>query len=156
MKICIRKFDINDTNECIALFRGTVHSVNAKDYTPSQLAAWAPENIDSNSWQKRLTDSLTYIAEVDNQIIGFGNMTTNGYLDMLFIHKNFQRKGIAKKIVIKLEEIALELGLKEVSTESSITAKPFFETMGYHILEQQLKEHRGEQFINFVMKKQLV
>jgi len=153
LPIEIRKFKESDLDECISLFRDTVHTVNTKHYTQSQVDVWAPANIDKAVWNKQLAENITYVAIYNNQVVGFGCMTPQGYFDLLYVHKDFQRQGIAKSIVLKFETLAKQLGIKEITTETSITAKPFRESMGYQVVKQQLKEFRGEKFINYVMKK---
>lgn len=153
--ILIRKFKASDLDECIALFRATVHSVNARDYSASQLAAWAPEHIDEKNWHQRLTENISCVAELENQIVGFSNITPAGYVDLLYVHKDFQRRGIAAALLQTLEESARQAGAREFSTEASITAKTFFESQGYHTEKENRKEFRGEIFTNFSMKKKL-
>ena len=43
--------------------------------------------------------------------------------------------------------------INEIKTEASITAKPFFEKMGYIVMKEQQKNVRGMILTNFVMKK---
>jgi putative acetyltransferase len=153
--LIIRKFELRDLDECISLFRNTIHAINAKDYNESQLAAWAPNNIDRDIWEKKFTESIALVAEMNTEIVGFGNITHQGYVDMLYVHKNFQRQGVAKEILGKLESLASDTNSHYFATEASITARPFFESMGYHVLEKQTKEFRGEKFINYVMQKSI-
>lgn len=44
---------------------------------------------------------------------------------------------------------------KVITVEASITAKPFLEKRGYHIVRQQEVERKGQLLTNFVMKKLL-
>lgn len=57
-----------------------------------------------------------------NAVIGYGDMTSNGYLDRLFVHKDWQRKDIATKLLDSLENSS---NLTTFETYASITAKPF-------------------------------
>jgi putative acetyltransferase len=43
LPIRLRKLKETDVIECITLFQNTIHAVNAKDYSPIQLDAWAPK-----------------------------------------------------------------------------------------------------------------
>ena len=42
-----------------------------------------------------------------------------------------------------------------VTTHASITARPFFEKRGYHVVKEQQVERRGVVLINYVMIKRL-
>lgn len=108
------------------LFYETVHSVNAQDYTTEKLFAWAP-NIDSLKIRRNdLLTQITLVAEIDGEIVGFGSIDRNGYLDLLFVHKDYQRRGVATALCD-----ALEKDFYIINTRSSITAKLFFEKRGY-------------------------
>ena len=155
----IREFESSDIHQIVSLFYETVHSVNAKDYSMEQLNAWAPKDeIDDNieKWEASLTHNSTYIAERKDEIVGFSDMTHNGYLDRLFIHKDFQGQGIATTLVNMLESEARKLGLSEINTAASITAKPFFERCGFRIIKSQKVKRRGITLLNFQMVKPLV
>ena len=155
----IRKFQLSDLSQIVLLFYETVHFVNKQDYSQEQLDAWAPkdeETLKVITWKDSLNHNVTYVAEIDGTIIGFADMTQKGYLDRLYIHKDFQRQGIASGLVNCLESEAIRLGLIEMYTDASITAKPFFENQGYRIIESQVVERREVTLVNFKMIKKLV
>ncbi len=149
----LRLYEIADTEEIMKLFYDTIHEVNIHDYTEEQVAAWAPANMDIDVWIKGLGSKFTYVAEEQGQIIGFGELEPNGHIDRFYCHKDFQRKGIGKKILEQLESKAKALGIDKLFTEASITAKPFFESQNFIVVKQQEVERRGQKLINFVMEK---
>ncbi|MEG1757101.1 MAG: GNAT family N-acetyltransferase, partial [Oscillospiraceae bacterium] len=102
----IRKYKTADCAEIAELFFETVHTINAKDYTKSQLDAWASGRIDIAAWDKSFSEHNTLVAEEDNIIVGFGDMDNDGYFDRLFVHKDYQGKGIAGAIATELERLA--------------------------------------------------
>ncbi|MFV0351765.1 MAG: GNAT family N-acetyltransferase [Oscillospiraceae bacterium] len=152
----LKPYHKKDLCEIIKLFYNTVHFVNAADYTPAQLNAWAPASLNKEDWATSLAKNYTLVAWQNGQITGFADIEPSGYLNRLYIHKDFQHKGIATLLTDALEEYAFSLGIKRVYTHASITAKPFFIKRGYHVKEQnQVK--RGEQIlINYTMEKQLI
>ena len=50
MNIHIRNYAPEDCLILARLFYDTVHTVNARDYTPEQLEAWAPAPPDPELW----------------------------------------------------------------------------------------------------------
>ena len=71
------------TEDCVALaalFYETVHAVNARDYTPPQLDAWATGEVDLDAWDRSFQEHDTVIAEQNGSIVGFGDMDASGYL----------------------------------------------------------------------------
>ena len=153
----IREIKAEDLEAIVNLFRETVHHVNVKDYTSEQLFVWAPLHMHhSDARWKSLLDNIAYLVEIDDVIVGFADSSTEGYLDRLFVHKDYQRQGIASQLVKKLESLLLLRGVKKITTEASITAKPFFERIGYFVVKEQNKPRSGGVTLtNFLMEKQL-
>lgn len=119
----IRKYQPSDCKELTELFYNTVHTINAKDYTEQQLYAWATGKIDLEQWNQSLQQHDCIVAVDDNRMIGFGDIDETGYLDRLFVHKDYQRKGVATAICDRLERAVKG----NIVTHASITARPFFE-----------------------------
>lgn len=155
MQIQLRLYKPADLHEVLSLFSETVHTVNAKDYTQEQLAAWAPQLPDTNKWQATLSSNYTLVAKQGNTIVGFADIDATGYFDHLFVHKDFQGCGIAAMLARAIEAHALEAGYAVIKVAASITAKPFFERRGYKVLKQQSVERLGQLLTNFLMEKSL-
>ena len=151
--ITIRDFKADDIDAVVHLFRDTIRSVNAKDYTKAQLDAWAPETIDNARWCEKLLSHYTVVAEKGGIICGFGDIHKNGYFDHLFVHKNYQGQGVASKIVAAIEAHAVEKGLTTIEVHVSITARTYFISKGYVVITPQLVTHNGQEFTNYVMQK---
>ncbi|AMA73914.1 MULTISPECIES: GNAT family N-acetyltransferase [Aneurinibacillus] len=152
----IRRFEPQDAEQIRQLFYDTVHTINARDYSKEQVDAWAPEALAADKWGQMLAYNISYVAEQDSVIIGFGDLARNGYINCLYAHKDFQRKGVGSGLLAQLETEARALGLTEVFAEASITARPFFLAQGYQCVQSQNKEHNGSVFLNYVMKKRLL
>lgn len=155
LNINIREMLASDLDVCIGLFQETVQTINQRDYTQEQLDAWAPKKIDNRKNWETLLNNISYVAEIYDQIVGFADLSVNGYLDRLFVHKDYQGEGVATALMNKIEEQAKSLRLKEIKAEVSITAKPFFEKFGFKIVKQQAVEIRGVELTNYLMIKRL-
>jgi len=93
----------------------------------------------------------TLVAVASNDVIaGFGDITREGYLDRLYVHKDYQGQGIATALCNELEN-AIESD--KFTTHASITAKPFFERRGYQVIREQQVTRNGVQLTNYVMEK---
>lgn len=145
----IRYYTVADKDEVIHMIKQTIHTINKKDYNNEQIHAWAA--IDETLWDRSLNDYQT-IVMVDNKakIVGFADMDKNGYLDNLFVHKDYQNMNIATNLVMYLEK---NIQCKEFSTFASITAKLFFEKLGYSTVRKNIVLLRGQNFENYYMKK---
>ena len=146
----IRKYNTSDCKYLADLFYQTVHNVNAEDYTKEQLDVWANGNADLEEWDKSFLEHYTIVAVKNKIIVGFGDIDRIGYLDRLYVHKDFQRIGIASAICQWLED---KIRSNQYVTHASITARPFFESIGYIVIKQQQVERQGVFMTNFVMEK---
>lgn len=147
----IRRYEPEDLGQITALFYDTVHTVNAADYSPEQLDAWADGALDLDRWNGSLLAHHSLVAvEGRDLIVGFGDIDETGYLDRLYVHKDRQGLGIATALCDRLERA---VDAPVITTHASITARPFFEGRGYRVLREQRVERHGVRMTNYVMEK---
>lgn len=151
----LRKYSPGDWAEVVRLFYNTVHTINSADYNDAQLNAWVPEDLGLPELENRLATNYTVVVEADGTIVGFGNVHGAGYFDCLYTHMSFQRMGIATIIANDIEDHFRQEGAITITTDASITAKPFFINRGYTEVREQRVECRGQYFINYNMQKEL-
>lgn len=148
----IRTYRPSDCEETAELFYSTVHTINAGDYSKEQLDAWAAGNMDLEQWDRSFREHESVVALDGGRIVGFGDIDAAGYLDRLYVHRDHQGKGIATAICNELERA---VGVDEIVTHASITARGFFEKRGYKLVKEQQVERRGIFLTNFVMTKEV-
>lgn len=150
----LRRYRTSDCKRMAKLFYETVHSVNAADYTEEQLDAWATGNVDLAAWDKSFLEHFTIVAEEPGddgkKIVGFGDIDSTGYLDRLYVQKDYQRRGIASAICDELENA---VDAARITTHASITARPFFLKRGYCVVREHQVERGGILLTNYVMEK---
>lgn len=149
----VRCYRPGDLPALLRLFYDTVHTVCAADYTPAQLDAWAPKTPDAAGWEASLRGRTALAAEENGAILGFGSIGPDGYLDLLYVHKDCQRRGVAAVLCDFLETL---YPVERVTVHASETARPFFEKRGYRLLRPQRVERRGQTLTNYVMEKELI
>lgn len=148
----LRKYTPEDLPELAELFYNTVHSICTKDYNPAQINAWADGNIDTDKWNSSFAELYTLVAVSDNKIVGFGNIDKSGYLDMLYVHKDYQNKGVATAICNALEKYVNTL---EYTVYASKTALGFFEKRGYAVIRKNTVVRHNISIVNYYMKKRI-
>ncbi len=145
-----------DLDAAAKLFCDTVHAVNSRDYTPEQLEAWAPRDERRLAQiAEKLSEQQTVGLKECGILLGFGSLNDESDIDMLFVHKDRQGQGIAKAALCELERLVLERGKQAVSTFASVTARPFFERMGYGVERENVVDRDGVSLVNYLMSKQL-
>lgn len=149
-------FSPNDLNEMITLFRESVARVGNDHYTPEQLKAWAPDDINEVRWLRRFEMTYTVLVKApDKKLLGFANLEPHGTIDMIYVHADFQGQGIASRLIAELERYAREHQYTVLSADASKIAKPFFEARGFLVQKEYEKKHLGQVFKNFLMFKRL-
>ncbi|MBC9934286.1 GNAT family N-acetyltransferase [Chitinophaga qingshengii] len=152
----IRKAQLSDMPALRDLYQGTILSVNSKDYNPEQVAAWAARGNRLDSLEKRINTQHFYVAETaENVITGFASLEDDGEFDMMFVHKDFQRQGVASLLVEQIIRKAQELQLPVLTAYVSITARPFFEKKGFTVVRAQTVDIDGVVLDNYEMIKHL-
>lgn len=152
----IRPLEEKDLYDMQNLFRSTVLNVNIKDYTNEEVEDWASCGNDMEHWKEILFNNQ-FIGAFDKQdnLIGFSSMNKNGYMHSMFVHKDWQGKGVATQLLSEVEKIARQYEVKEITSEVSKTARPFFEHKGY-VVECEQKQHANRlKLTNYKMKKVL-
>lgn len=146
----IRAYRSSDCPTLAQIYYDTIHTVNAADYTPAQLDAWATGNVDLQVWDSYFLARHSFVAEIDGKIVGFSDMDSSGYLGRLYVHKDHQGLGIGKALCEAAEKAVT---VSKYTLHSSITAKPFYEKQGYSTVEMR-QMPRKDQFITiYVMEK---
>jgi putative acetyltransferase len=152
----IRRATPADAPQIVRIYYDTIHKVNARDYTPEQLNAWAPNEPDPSEWtRKRLGTRITFVADDEGVVLAFAELDERGCIDCFYCHHDHQRYGIGSRILRAIERTAVSLGLSHLFTEASITARPFFEAHGFFQLKRQHVIRREISLPNFIMVKNL-
>ena len=154
--ITLRRASAEDIPEIKALFRETVLNVNIKHYTADEVADWAACGEKPGHWETLVNNlHFTIATNAQGSIVGFAAMRDDGYLHSLFVHKEWQGKGIARLLLEEAEAHARKAGIVELTSEVSITARPFFERHGYVVLKSQRRKAMKLCLTNFLMMKRL-
>ena len=148
----IRGYEAEDALEIARLFYETVHSVNRAHYSEEQVAAWAPEVPDARRWHARMSARLTLVAEEEGEVVGFAELE-GGHLDMLYVRKDAVGRGVGLRLYEAVEREALDRGHGRITTEASITARPFFKRRGFRLVREQTVRRHDVELTNFVMRK---
>jgi putative acetyltransferase len=148
-----RPITYNDYNEIKQLFVETVTEVCSKDYTPEQIEVWVSSAKNTQRWLDIFTHQYVLVAEIGDKIVGFGTLENGDYLDLLYVHKDFQRKGIANLLYLELEKVVEEQKKYSLSADVSKTARPFFESKGFTVIKEQNNLIQGVEIVNYKMEK---
>ena len=130
-ELTLRDYSPSDLASLIELYRTTIRTSAKGYYSPEQIRAWAPDEIDVEAVRLRFADQTVRIVEAGKRTAGFATMTDDGHVDMLFVHPDFQGRGFARALLENLE------------------------ALGYRMISPQEVALRGEVLVNFRMEKYL-
>lgn len=153
--ISIRKYSESDAPALANIYYNTIHTVNTRDYTEEQVNAWAPSDSikDYSGWRVKLAKIKPFVAEINDEIVGFAEFEPNGHIDCFYVHHEHQGKGVGTALMTAIFDEAEKQGITRIYAEVSVTAKPFFEAKGFAVVKEQTVIIRGVGLNNFVMEK---
>jgi len=153
--IDFREATQDDLPEITSIYRDTIRAVNAKDYSEEQIKAWSSGADDTKKWQDRIKKFYFLVAEVNNQIVGFSYLKQGYYLENIFVHKDFQRRTIASKLLRIMESQVSMNGHKTIKSDISTTALDFFDSHFYDVEKKLKKSFKGQVFDIYIVFKDL-
>jgi GNAT superfamily N-acetyltransferase len=152
--VTLRVFKTGDLNKVKSLIDTPIDA----DYTyyPVEFIDYWKSNIHSES--SILSDArigFVVVAELDRRIVGTGTLLGKE-ISRVFVTPDFQRRGIGKLIMNRLERRAAENGVKVVYLISTAVSKMFYESLGYSVIEGEVPSSEGSLAVGyFRMKKPL-
>lgn len=151
----IRRFRLGDETALLRVHISAIHIISSKDYTPEQIEAWAPSDLDAGLWASRIREIAPFVVEIGNEIVGYADVQRNGYIDQFFVSGTHGRQGIGIRLMARIHEEARSLGLTELTSDVSKTAEPFFALHGFQVVERRFPIRRGVVLQNALMRKAL-
>lgn len=155
-RINIRVAEPDDLPALQDIFVETVSHTCNKDYNPRQIKVWISSVENTVRWQNMMKDQLVLVACTGGCIIGFATLDNRNYIDFFYIYSGYLRQGIASLLYDKIEAQAIHAATSELTADVSVTAKPFFEQIGFRETAVQHVLRQGVELVNYKMVKNLV
>ena len=155
----IDRFQDFQAEEVANLIRRNLLEIISKYYSPDYVASLVNSFSSEQILEKARTQYIFVAIEEDN-VIGTGSLADYGSTEMpsyygtaIFIALEFQRKGIGKQIMQKVEAKAVEMGADKLTVRAARNARVFYEKLGYTYWNGiATQDEKG----NYVMEKVLV
>lgn len=153
--LAIRAFREGDEAALLRVHCSAIRTIAARDYTPEQIDAWAPEDADLAAWAERMRRNRPFVAVLDEDIVGYADVQADGHIDHFFVSGEHPRRRIGTRLMACLHEEAARRGLAELHADVSATAEPFFARHGFAVVRRQQPVRRGVTLHNALMRKRL-
>lgn len=144
----IKKARLQDAKELSVLRKATIRTTNKHDYTPAQIALWS-KRWNTKDFVKVFDQLLLYVAVEGGKIIGYAEIMKVRPEEMggLYVHKDFVRTGVGTKLMVKIHDVVRKMGVHRFSLRSSITAKDFYEKLGYRVIAMKKNRRTGNEYL---------
>ena len=152
MRIRLSKPD--DAAALARLHRGTIRSINAQHYTQAQIAVWSGRT-NARRFRDSHTVAVRYVAVEADKIIGFVDFKKEDSETFwgLYVHKDFLGRGVGSALMRKAQQVAIAMGARKFKLEATITAKAFYERMGFTVLKKAKHRIEDQDLPVYVMQK---
>jgi len=151
----IRPVARRDVPQISLLYFETVHRVNANDYGPDRIRAWAPRIYSDAFWVRRFRKFRFLVADDHGVVVGFAELGHTGEIDCFYVHHSDQNVGISSMLLARIQREALRSGALRLRADVSSSAEPFFRRRGFKVVRRQIKIFRNRPFKQAVMEKRL-
>lgn len=149
----IRAYAAGDAEATLTVFQRAIRVTASRDYSPAQLAAWAPDDVNRAAWASRRAAAATVVATLDNRVVGFTDVDDRGYIDMMFVDPDVARRGVATALLEWVVDQARRRGIRQLTSQVSLTARGFFEKNGFVVVEERHPVRSGVALTNFLMRR---
>jgi putative acetyltransferase len=149
MTIALRPYLSADAPILAAIYAAAIDELTAEDYTDEQRYAWIALAEDEQTFGQRLAASLTLVAIVEGEPVGFISLRDNLSIEHLYVSPNIIREGVATALCDALERLATARGAQKLTVDSSDTAEPFFKQRGY-VLQSRNTRIVDEQWLAYM------
>ena len=120
--------------------------------TFQQIASQVSNEEAANAFREGLTSTQLYIeflqgrypvicAYKDRKVIGVLSMRNDSHISLLFVRREFQRKGIGTKLLEKCKDYCMSKGIEAVTVNAIATGVPFYVANGFEAVEAARVEH---------------
>lgn len=143
MSISVRVATTDDADAAVDVLRRSIVELCRADHRDDQptIDAWLDnKTVDRFSRWVENAERHTVVAEHEGTVCGVGMLGTDGVLYLCYVRPGFEGKGVGKALVAALENEARRQGLTAIRLDSTTTAEPFYEALGY---VRQGKSTRG-------------
>ena len=132
----IRQAQQSDAVALKELFQNTVLVINRRDYSQAEVEDWASCGNNLSNIKERIETHYFVVAvNQQSQIVGFSS--------------------IATMLLEEIERYAITAGITRITSEVSLTARPFFEKKGYVVEKEQKRKANQLSLTNFLMAKEV-
>jgi putative acetyltransferase len=159
MNYLIRRPQIKDMIATQTAHQKSIYTLCSHDYTTEEIQAWGNVKYSEDIWQKTVNDDYALVVEINDKIEGIchGRIRDDGLGEIvgLYFTQKIAGKGIGRIIFGKVTNELASRGAKEFIIFATITARGFYEKMGFKVVKPIKTRVRGVTIDSFEMRMSL-
>lgn len=126
-----------DSRPLLSLYRRSIAALGDDLYSGAQRAAWARWADNTARADEQLRQGLTVLAMANGTAVGFAQLFPGHLVNMLYVDEGWQKQGIGKGLVTRLEIVAQKQGTRTLSTRASSASFSLFHSLGFESARQE-------------------
>ncbi|AXT53006.1 GNAT family N-acetyltransferase [Aquimarina sp. BL5] len=131
------------------LFYQTVTIYGSKIFTKEEVKIFSRLALDKKHWIQKFTEDFVYNAKLNGEVVGSFSLSKDGVIEYIFVHQNYQGRGIAKELYKTLENVAEDANIEVLTTRINISTRDFFKKNGFEIIKSIEKVAGGEDIVTY-------
>ncbi|WP_298543235.1 GNAT family N-acetyltransferase [uncultured Aquimarina sp.] len=131
------------------LFYQTVTIYGSKIFTKEEVKIFSRLALDKKHWIQKFTEDFVYNAKLNGEVVGSFALSKDGVIEYIFVHQNYQGRGIAKELYKTLESVAEDANMGILTTRINMSTKDFFKKNGFEIIKNIEKVAGGEDVVTY-------
>ncbi|MEA2952114.1 MAG: hypothetical protein QOJ96_1634 [Alphaproteobacteria bacterium] len=148
--VTIRAATTADAPTISALIQRTIRITNSHDYG-REIVDLICTNFTVEKVVQKMAERDVFVCFQDDVLAGTISLGDDK-LHSLFVEPCLQRRGVGTLLVEYLEKHAIRRGFSLLRLSSSITARPFYESLGYQLIRFEERKDGS----TFLMSKTLI
>jgi putative acetyltransferase len=147
-RIEIKPAVVSDAEDMLKIHSAAVRKTASPYYTSEIIENWACP-LTEEMRQKYVEaiqrkDEISVVARIDGRAVGFGWVVPKEKeLRAVYVHPDFGRRGVGKRILETLESMAVERGVDILEGDASLNAERFYVKNGFTVVEKTMHKMRS-------------
>ena len=147
----IRKFQNKDSREVAELIRRNDLEVSSLFYSKKIIELWVKE-ITPEYIIRKSKNRACYVVIKNKKVVGYISFE-KGNIKKLFVNPDYHKKGIGKKLMKTIEEIAHKKKIKKLILDSNIGAEKFYIHCGFKKIRNKFSKRDNQRIKMIYMEK---
>ncbi len=130
----IRPFTMADLPHLHRMVLETIDASYAEVYPPRAISFFKEHHSERKLIERSVVgDILVLTSERGGALLATGSLVGSEIVGV-FVCVTHQRRGYGRTLMTRLEQIAVERGIRRLSLSMSLPSRPFYERLGYRVL----------------------